>query len=55
MYFRKYGPRKTLLHNGLKSPVSKDPLTGNMVNGQKYCFNFSDITFTIFIHHSQGN
>ena len=35
MYFRNYGLRKTQLHKRLKSPVLDDPLTGNVVNGQK--------------------
>ena len=31
MSFRDYGPRKTLLDQCLKSPVSRDPYTSHMV------------------------
>ena len=37
MYFRTNGLRKTLLDKCLKSPVSEDPSTGNVVNGLKQC------------------
>ena len=33
MYFRTYGLRKTWLFKYLKSPVSEDPSTSNMVDG----------------------
>ena len=55
MYFRNYGLRKTGLDKSLKSPVSEDPSTGNMVNGQKQCCNLNDSTFTTFIYHCEGN
>ena len=55
MYFRNYRFRKTWLGKCLKSPVSEDPLTDNMVNGLKHSFTFSDSTQTIFIHHCEGN
>ena len=38
MYFQTNGLRKTLLDKCLKSPVSEDPSTGNVVNGLKQCF-----------------
>ena len=55
MYFRNYGLRKTGLDKSLKSPVSEDPSTGNMVNGPKQCCNLNDSTFTTFIYHCEGN
>ena len=36
MYFRNYGLLKTWLDNCLKSPVSEDSSTSNMVNGLKH-------------------
>ena len=39
----------------LKSPVSEDPSTSNMVNGPKHCWNLSDSTFTIVIDPSKDN
>ena len=36
MYFRNYRPRKTRLDKCLKAPVSENPLTGDMVSGQKH-------------------
>ena len=38
-----------------KSPVSKDPLTGNMVNVLKHCFDLKHSTITIFSDHFEGN
>ena len=37
------------------SPVSKEPLTGNMVNGFKQCCNLDNSTVTIFTDHLEGN
>ena len=37
MYFRTYGLGKTWLDKCLKSAVSEEPWTGNMVNGPKHC------------------
>ena len=37
MYFPNYGFQKTWLDNCLKSPVSEDPSTSNMVNETKHC------------------
>ena len=55
MYFRKYGLRKKRLEKCRRSPVSQDPLTGNIVNGPKRCFNLNYSTFTIFIDQCEGN
>ena len=55
MYFRNYGLRKTLLDKRIASPVSEDPLTGNVGNWSKHCLNLNDRTFTIFIDHCEGN
>ena len=37
------------------NPVSKDPLTGNMVNELKECSNLDNSTVTIFTDHFEGN
>ena len=37
MYFGTYRLRKTWLDKCLKSPVSQDPLTSNIVNEPKHC------------------
>ena len=55
MYLWTYGRQKTWLHKRLKSPVSDDPLKGDMVNGPKQSWNMNDSTFTLFIHHYEGN
>ena len=55
MYFRNYGLRKTWLDICLKSPVSEDPLTGNMLNRPKHCCNLNDGTIIIFSDHFEGN
>ena len=55
MGFPNYGLQKTWLEICLKSPVSEDPSTGNMVNGWKHCCNLNNITFTIFIDECEGN
>ena len=39
----------------LKSPVSEDPSTSDMVNGPKLCWNLNDSTFTIFIDLCENN
>ena len=39
----------------LKSHVSEDPSTSNMVNPPKLCWNLNDSTFTIYIDHCEGN
>ena len=40
---------KPLLNKCLKSPISEDPSTSDMVKRQKECWNQNDSTFTIFI------
>ena len=55
MYFWTYGLRKTWLDKCLKSPLSEDPLTSNMVNGQKHCSKVNGSTFIIFIDPNEGN
>ena len=53
IYLWTYGLHKTWLDNCLKSPVSEDPSTSNMVNGPKHCWNLNDTTITIFIDPSE--
>ena len=55
VYFWIYGLRKTWLDKCLKSPVSEDASTSNMVNGPKHCSKLADSTFTIFINPCEGN
>ena len=38
----------------LRSPVSEDSATSNIVNGLKYCWKLNDSTFTIFIDTCAG-
>ena len=46
---------KNMLDKSLKSPFSEDPLTNDMVNGPKHCWNLNDSTFTVFIDPFEGN
>ena len=55
MYFWTYGLRKTWLDKCLKSLVSEDSSTKNMVNGPNHCWNMNDSIFTIFIDPFEGN
>ena len=55
MHFWTYGLRKTWLDKFLKSPVSEDPSTSNMLNGQKHYWKLNDSTFTIFIDPCEDN
>ena len=48
-------PLKTWSDKCLKSPVSEDPSTSNMVNVLKYCWNLHNSTFIKFIDHFQDN
>ena len=48
MYFRNYGLQKTWLDICLKSPLSQDPLIGNMLNRPKQCLNVNGGIVTIF-------
>ena len=52
--FRKLRTAKTWLNKCLKSPVSEDPSTSNMVTGVKQCWNLNDTNFTTFSDHSEG-
>ena len=55
MFFWIYGLGKTVLDNFLKSLVSKDRSTSNMVNGPKHCWNLNESTFTMLIDPCEGN
>ena len=55
MCFRNYRQGKTWLDKCLKSSVSENTLTGNVVNSPKHFFNLSDSTFIIFTDHCEGN
>ena len=55
MYFRNYRLRKSGLDEWLKNSASEYLSTNNMGNGQKHCCNLDDVTFTIFIDHSENN
>ena len=55
MYFRNYKLPKTWLEKCLKSPISEDPSTRNMVNGLKHSLNLHESTFIIFIDPREGN
>ena len=55
MYFRNYRLRNRWLDKFLKSPIRKNNLTGNLVNGPKHSFDLNDSTITIFSDHSEGN
>ena len=55
MYFRTYGLGKMWLDKCLKSPLSEDPSTSNMVNGWKHCSKLNDSNFTIFIDPCEDN
>ena len=55
MYFWTYGLRKTWLDKCLKSLVSENSSTGNMINGLKHCSKLKDSTFAIFIDPCEVN
>ena len=55
MYFCTYGLRKRWLDKCLKTIVSEDRSTSNMVNGPKHCWNLNGSTFTIFIDPCERN
>ena len=55
MCFSIDGLRKIWLYKCLKSLLSEDPSTSNIVNGWKHISNLNDSTFTIFIDHCEGN
>ena len=55
MYFSTYGHRKTWLEECLKSSVSEDPSTSNIVNGPKHRSKLNDSTIAIFIDTCESN
>ena len=55
MKFSTYGLKKKWLDICLKSLLSEDPQTSNMVNGLKHCINLNGSTLIIFIDHFEGN
>ena len=55
MDFWTYGLWKTLLIKCLKTPLSEDPSTNNMVNEPKHISKLNDSTFTIFIDLCEDN
>ena len=55
IYFRRYGSRKTLLDQCLKSRALRDPSQSKIINAPKYCWNMYGSTFTKFIDHCEGN
>ena len=52
MYFLDHEQQKTLLDNCLKSRVSEQALTANMLTGPKYCWNTGSSIFIMFFYHS---
>ena len=53
--FPEFPAQNTLLHQCLKSCVSQIPLTDNMANGSKHCYNLNGSSFTIFINHCESS
>ena len=49
MYFWSYGLRKTWLDKCVKSSLSEDPSTTNIVKGSKHCSMLKDSTFSILL------
>ena len=54
MYFRSYGLAKRLLDKYLKSTISQDPSTSNMVKALKHISNYNDGTFIILTADLKG-
>ena len=54
MCFRTYGLGKTWFDKCLKTPVSDNPSTSNMVNGPKHWSNLNAGKFAIFIGHCES-
>ena len=48
MYFSNYGLRKTCLDKCLKTPISENPSTNDMVSGPKHSLNQNGSTFARF-------
>ena len=55
MYFRIYRLPKKWLDKCIKTPVSEEASTNNIVNRPKHTCILGDSTFTIFIEHFEGN
>ena len=55
MYFWSHGLLKTWLHECLKSDVSENPLTSNILKMPNDCWSLNGSTFTKFIDHCEGN
>ena len=55
MFLQNEGLSKTGLDNCLESPVSKNHLTSNIVNGPKHCRNLNKSTFIILIDQRERN
>ena len=55
MYFRNYRPWKTCLDKCLKTPVSEDVSTGDMVNSPKHWFNLNESACIILSDNCEGN
>ena len=53
--FPKLRSLKMVLDKFLKSPLSEDAFTSNMVNAPKHCRSLHHSIFIIFIGHCQGN
>ena len=54
-FFPKIRTPENLARYMSKRPISKDPLTGNTVNGFKHCYDLANSTLTIFTDHLEGN
>ena len=55
MFFRTSGLRKTWLDKCLKTPLSEDLSTSNMVKGSKHYSKPNTSIFTIFIDPCEAN
>ena len=53
MYFWNCGFRKWCLDKRLKSPISEDSLTTNIVNEPKHCWNLNDRKFPYLLITAQ--
>ena len=53
--FPKLRTPKNVVRYMYKKFDSKDPLTGNIVNGFKHCCDLNHSTVTIFCDHFEGN
>ena len=55
MYFGNYRLRKKWLGKSLKSTVSEEPLTSDMIIGPKHCWNLKASNFSVFIYDGGSN